>query len=666
MGHSDGAEDWMLFAAVDHLNSVRSILEEDDDDSLFLIKVNLEAGSRASSCAAFETASKYLGFALQDLLHMDDPWEEHYDVTLKVYQAIVDVKLCQGHLSVGKTIGEEVLKKARTDEDKIPTQLALTKALGREEKHKESFDMSVTTLQLLKEYPRRALSLHAGLVKDLMSVKRYFKKISDSDIENLPLMTNKKKEFIMEFLSSSAYQAFYCGNMTEFLVGTLRMIRITIKYGLCGQSGVAFTGYCLFCNNINDMEGATRFSGLAKKLLKKTKAKHLEGLQLFVVEHWINAWKNPHQDVLDTYEYAHKSAMETGDFENGLLSRTAGYYHEFAAGYPLAPLSEKFSSLVVVLKNYKIDAVCGMTLEQWFVVRYLMGSTTGSFTKYEVPRSGDSSDTYRLLYGLLARLQLAVYFGDYDFAEKMVEKLTPISDFDKSYSVNSLRLFFSSLACANLARKKKKKSYEAKARKFCNQLISMCKVKGSNSAHRCALMEAHLRSLGGRKSASVQSSYNNAIEEALRAGQKNDAGLAAQLAAEHFLSISDDILSSSILVQARDLLVKNYLTEARDLFQEWGAKALVKNLEKKYSKFIEPSTSKSERTVVLEESLHDLDLIGTSDVSIAHDSDVKNDEVSVLTDTSAWRKAKAQNNPHTSGGDFPSLIEQYDDIFENF
>ena len=64
--------------------------------------------------------------------------------------------------------------------------------------------------------------------------------------------------------------------------------------------------------------------------------------------------------------------------------------------------------------------------------------------------------------------------------------------------------------------------------------------------------------------------------------------------------------------------------------------------------------------------MHDLDLIEASDISIAQGSTVKNDEVSVLTDTSAWKQAKAQNNPHTSEGDFPDLIEQYEDLFEDF
>lgn len=652
MGKKNNSEEWMLYAAADHLNATARNLGK---DPFFQIKVNLEAGEKAASCAAFEMASKYLGFALQDLLRLGDPWESHYETTLKVYQTTVDVKLCQGHLAVGKSIGEEVLRKAKSPDDKLPVQLALTNALGREEKHKESFDMSVATLQLLKEYPRGAISIHTSLSIDFLYVRRYFRRKSDKEILRLPLMKDKRKEYVMAFLSSISYQAFYCGNMVAFLLAIVKMLRISFKFGLCGQSAVAITGYCLFSSNINDREGAIRFSGLAKKMLKLTKAKHLEALQLFVVAHWISGWKDMHEDVLETYYQAFKSGMESGDFENGLLSRTASYHHEFVAGFPLKPLNEKFSDLVLKLQGYKIDAVLQMTLQQWFVVQHLTGTAASSFTDFEDPDKADSSNTYRLMYGYLARLQLGVYFGDYNFAEKMAEKLKPIAEFDKSHSVNSLGLFFSSLAYATLSRIHKKKSYAKKALKFCNQLSSLCKAKGANSWHRCMLMEAHLTSLG-KKSSSVQSSYDESIELALKTGHKQDAALAALLAAEHFLSTRDDVLKSDVLTKARDLLVTNYLTEARDLFNEWGATALAKHLEQKYGEYLDSARiNASGPTVMGLQNAMNSGEFDTSDVSMSENSDPK-DDISVLTDSSAVRKeSKAFVNPHTDLGDFPAL-----------
>jgi hypothetical protein len=653
MGKNNNSEEWMLYAAADHLNATARNLGK---DPLFQIKVNLEAGEKAATCAAFEMASNYLGFALQDLLRLGDPWESHYETTLKVYQTTVDVKLCQGHLAVGKSIGAEVLRRAKSPDDKLPVQLALTNALGREEKHKESFDMSVATLQLLKEYPRGALSIHSSLSRDLLYVRRYFRRKSDEEILRLPLMKDKRKEYVMAFLSSTSYQAFCCGNMVAFLLAVVKMLRISFKFGLCGKSAVAITGYCLFCSNINDREGAIRFSGLAKKILKLTKAKHLEALQLFVVAHWISGWKDMHEVVLDTYYQAFKSGMESGDFENGLLSRTASYHHEFVAGFPLKPLNEKFSELVLKLQGYKIDAVLQITLQQWFVIQHLTGTAASAFTDFEDPEKRDSSTTYRLMYGYLARLQLGVYFGDYNFAEKMAEKLAPIAEFDKSHSVNSLGLFFSSLAYTTLSRIHKKKSYAKKARKFCDQLSSLCKAKGANSWHRWVLMEAHLKSLGGNKSSSVQSSYDESIELALKIGHKQDAALAALLAGEHFLSTRDDVLKSDVLTKARDLLVTNYLTQARDLFNEWGATALAKHLEQKYGEYLDSARIDTSGPTVmdLQNAMNSRD-IDTSDVSRSENSDPR-DDISVLTGNSAvWKESKVFVNPHTDLGDFPAL-----------
>lgn len=654
MGKLENSEEWMLYSAADHLNTTARGLA---NDPLFQIKVNLEAGDKAASCAAFEMASKYLGFALQDLLCLDDPWESHYETTLKVYQTTVEVKLCQGHLAVGKSIGEEVLRKVKSADDKMPVQLALTHALGREEKHQESFDMSVATLRLLKEYPGGVVSMHASLTKDFLYVRRYFKKKSDEEVLALPLLKDKRKEYVMAFLSSSSYQAFYCGKMVPFLLAVLRMLRTSIKYGLCGQTAAAMTGYSLFCHNINDKAGAMRFSALAKKVLKLTNAKHLEALQLFVVTHHISGWKDMHEDALETYFEAYKSGMESGDFENGLLSRTASFHHEFVAGFPLKPLNDKFSDLVLKLQGYKIDAVLQMTLQQWFVVQHLTGTATSSFTDFEDPERRDSSNTYRLVYGYLARLQLGVYFGDYNFAETMAEKLAPIAQFDKSHSVNSLGLFFSSLAYAALARLYKKRSYLKKARKFCNQLASLCKAKGANSWHRCSLMEAHLKSLVGSNMSLAQSSYDEAIELALKTGHNQDAALGALLAAEHFLTVRDDLLNSHVLATARDLLVKNYLTKARDLFNEWGAAALVKHLEQVYEEYLDSVPTNVKRPAVMDlQNSIDFSNRKAAASRSGEENSVQKDDVSVLTDSSAvWKQSKAQVNPHTDLGVVPAL-----------
>jgi hypothetical protein len=341
-------------------------------------------------------------------------------MTLKIYSKKVDVELWQGQFEKGRATAEQILIKARQCYDRLPTQLALAKAFGREEKHSEALRMAINALHSLKIYPAGPLRKFTSLTKNLLLVKRYFRRKRDEDIVSLPLMTDPRYLLAMEFMSVASYQAYYVGNLPEFLVMCLLMLRTTIFHGLCGQSGVALIGYALVCNNLNDMEGAHRFSALSRQVLQRTKAKHLEAIQMLVVAHWITGWRDPHPQVLTVFERGYRSGMETGDFENALLCLTSGYHHEYAAGYPLSILDTKYAQLTERLLMYKIDAVLVMSLEQWRKIQHLMGrnnnTTNGTslldvkeLAKFGPERHHDGSEKYRLLYGRCEKLLASIF-----------------------------------------------------------------------------------------------------------------------------------------------------------------------------------------------------------------------------------------------------------------
>jgi histidine kinase len=408
-------KEWMLFTAADHLNAssflyrmmrdhASAVIIKSHDGGDILTHLNCHVGYLAANKAAYETASKYLNLAAQELMHINkDPWDSQYEMTLKIYTKMVEVELWQGHFEKGRATAEQILTKSRTPPDRLPTQLALAKAFGREENHIEALRMAITALKSLKVYP---VCKYGCLVRNLLYVKRYFRRKRDDEILSLPLMTDERCLMAMEFLSVASYQAYYVGNLPDFLVMMLLMLRKTFVLGLCGQSAVAFIGYALLCNNLNDMEGAHRFSTLSRQVLNRTKAKHLEAIQMLVVAHWITGWRDPHPQVLTVFERGYRSGMETGDFENALLCMSSGYHHEYAAGYPLPVLDTKYAQLAERLRMYKIDAIAVMVREQWRKIQHLMGRSPGGnpmdvneLGKFGPERGNDGSEKYRLLYG---------------------------------------------------------------------------------------------------------------------------------------------------------------------------------------------------------------------------------------------------------------------------
>jgi len=128
MGVQGSSEDWILFSAADHLNATS--LEIESDDPTFLIKLNLQVAERASSVAAYQSATKYLGIARQSLSKMKNPWKEYYDITHRVYQGTVEAEMCLGNFELGMAARQTLLSRATSLGDKLPTYLAICHSLA--------------------------------------------------------------------------------------------------------------------------------------------------------------------------------------------------------------------------------------------------------------------------------------------------------------------------------------------------------------------------------------------------------------------------------------------------------------------------------------------------------------------------------------------------------
>jgi hypothetical protein len=171
-------------------------------------------------------------------------------------------------------------------------------------------------------------------------------------------------------------------------------------------------------------------------------------------------------------------------------------------------------------------------------------------------------------------------------------------DSDKSFSTNSLRLYFTGLTYASLARSTKRRKCRRKARRCYKELKSLCDIKGLNSWHRCMVLEAHLKSMGGKEESRIESTYDRAVQCALSSGHIQDAALACQLAGEYFHSLNVDSVKTSIVFKAREHLAMRYLHRARGYYVQWGATCLARHLETRYPTYLSPMPRFSDATSI--------------------------------------------------------------------
>jgi predicted ATPase len=312
LSNSAVAEDWMIFVAANHLNSVPF----HDLNPLEIIKLNLEAGETAIEKSAFLPASSYLRSALQELDKIDAPWQQHYSICLRLHRAAAEVQLCLGDLEEGNRICQIIFENVDEVMDYLPTSCALANGLGRHEKHAEALELSMKTLQLLGSFPSKNCVYHA--IRALVKVRRKLKKKSDDGIMLLPTMTDENKLYSMSILSSMTVRAFLCNKMPIVLLCILKQILYTFEYGLCPDSCVGFSSYGLvLCGTFGDQEGGNRMGRISRELLKLTQATtKIESQVLFTIAVYIDAWVIPIHRVLLAFQRSYESGMKAGDLES--------------------------------------------------------------------------------------------------------------------------------------------------------------------------------------------------------------------------------------------------------------------------------------------------------------------------------------------------------------
>jgi len=559
-------KDWMLFVAADHLNSCMGHGGKGD---LSLAELNLACGKKARFLAAFVPASLYLRLAVNYLRKLNkNPWKSHYELSLHIYREITDSELCVGNFDSGNELAHIVFDNARNLEDKLTTFLVLAEAKGRRQLHAESLLLCHEALIKVGAIPKRMHFFH--MKKDCKVIKRFFKNYSDYDILLLPICQDKAKIIIMDLLSQASRRALFSGNQTEFLFAIARKLRMTFEYGFTRGSAHAFASYGQFLQSSgNDVEGALRMGRLARQILDKTDpiSRPMKCQTLFVVAYFLEAWGFPREHVMETLREAHTSGMAKGNIEVGFQCIVLCNIFAQNSGYPLDHIDKSGTELIQQLHLYNVDSVLAQLTASRLSLLCLMGKKKVDWEELETSDvSPGESDVYRYIFGYLSRLELAVYFGNFKFAERMSGLIQPYIGTDGSYICVSREHFYSGIAYVGLTRETGIPKYHKKTMEYVKKLRYLCRSRGLNVHHKCLLLEAEVLSLECKDVQKTAAAYDSAIVSAIKIGYNQDAAFGSELA------------GASMLLLSQDTRATQYFNQACDIWREHGADAKVRHI----------------------------------------------------------------------------------------
>jgi histidine kinase len=255
--HSHRFSEMYLFRAVELSNAGAHLLGE--DETLGLAKHNLDAGQRAMAKAAFASALKYME---EGLLRLGPgSWENQPHLTLDLASGAVEASYCCGDFTSMEKHMESVLKRGIPIHDKVRCYLTRILSYGAQDLNADALEtgrdvlikMKITTL------PKCPGKHHVRV--ELAKTKLLLRGHTLTSLVALPLLKDKHWHQAMGIIDMMNAIA-YCANINFFTVMNLRMLRWTIKQGVCRFSPTVFSTYGVVLCGLGELQLAHMFGEL--------------------------------------------------------------------------------------------------------------------------------------------------------------------------------------------------------------------------------------------------------------------------------------------------------------------------------------------------------------------------------------------------------------------
>ena len=559
--------------------------------------LNLRASYKVKKVCAFFPASGFAKEGLFLLAKVEHKWQFYHGLVTKLILVMAEMAMCCGQSKDCMAGTQEIIRKSRSLEEKVPAYLLRIMNLGHFSKFKEALKEGIEVLNLLGEgLPSQANSAFLALEVAKSKTAGYGKK--NENLCDLDLMTDVKQKMIMKIMATTAFCALRGDDKIQQYVPLFfaRMFQITLKHGLCNESIVAFAGYGVVAATIiGDYDEGYQLGRLAMDLQSGLGHREL-ARGSFVNFAFLHHLKYPLAETLEPLMESFKAGMicdETADAVNALSAYCSHYLN---VGLPLEPLFEEIKGYLKLMLELERERVWQMTIPFAQLIANLMGKNSqpsvlsGDVANLKIlmdkVKKADNALALRAIYA--ARLEAAYWFASYDMALRMIQHLKDLKlGFGQSLTFTYRReVFFTGLTFLALAKNNKSNRQYIWGARDCIGQMKKWTSRGSQDCEDLLLiLQAELYAVVGRKTTEeVAHAYHSAVANAVHVGSLQNTALAAELAGAYHVSCGDFTTGQP------------FLEQSYNAYNEWNAYKKAKHLEVLYPQMFTKLTVATEKS----------------------------------------------------------------------
>ncbi len=404
-----------LFTAVNQLNLGGPPAVQDKSQYLLAARLNLRAGKKAME-TDYETAYLYFDSGISFLRKKN--WQEHYALSLELYNLAARCALTNGDHTSLTLLTAEVVTKAHFFEDKLDVLYLQTCALASSSRLAESIEQGLDILSKLGiEVQRTNVEACVEHTKDLLSSH------TDEALLNLKQMTDPTMIMAMKFLGDlNKAMTQIMPKSVPFV--TFKIIQLSLAHGMSPVSAVGLAYYGSYLAKQGNISEGYHYVKLALSLRDKVGSRG--GLVIFICTH-VRLYVEPLQAGLEHFREGYAAAMASGDNNLAIINLYNLNLCKLFAGDNLRGMHESIVDAIQFAKEKKL-LIFMVHLQQ---IQRTLSKLVGRGEEFEYSQEGrdilasnssvSRSDYYQLAY-------ISFIFRLYDDTVEMIEKYFTFQD----------------------------------------------------------------------------------------------------------------------------------------------------------------------------------------------------------------------------------------------
>ena len=564
------AADERIFDVVGHLN-LGSALINDAAERRSLTRLNLVAGKRAKSQAAYQAALGYFT-AGRDLV-TEPSWGSDYALAFELHREAAECESLCGRFDEAERRFEELLVRARTAVDRAQVYDLRVVQCENQSRYADGARIGTEGLRLLGfTFPDDEEGKRAALDEENRTIARLLGDRTIESLVDLPIMGDAATCMVMRLLTDIWAPAYIAGDAVLVSLVSARMVSLSIQHGNTEDSAYGYVTHAISVGpSRGDYRSAYEWGTLALKVNERfgDRKRRAKVHQQFNAH--VTLWRRPLETCAVHAREAWRSGLQNGDFTYAGYGAFTESWPAFLTSRDLARFVQELQPNLALLERihtHGLAAAHGLMLN-W--ARALAGQTEGplSLTDAGWNETGFArtyaDNPFFMTIFQIAKLHLAFLHEDLPAALAATAEARRLS-WGHGTIWPVLLTFWGGLAEAARATAGRQSPELLAAGQSLRVLADHCP---ENFRCHSLIIDGEIARIEGRFTDSLDA-FDDAIRYARQIESLQHEALAQELAGRLWLARGNETVAAA------------YLGEARRRYREWGAHAKVAALDERH------------------------------------------------------------------------------------